>query len=128
MADTKIISSEFQTALQTLIDLGKLDLRERKTIHYPMHFTKEFEDKYIEELTEDNRTLNALRRFGIRSFGDLIEHWNDVGRIKNMGKKSLALAHNSLMDKYYDSLDTDGKAKFLKDIIDINSKVGVAEA
>ena len=119
--------TELQDVIEALVMRGDLNLEHRKTIHYPMHFTKEFEDRYIEELTDDNRTLNALRRFGCKHFSDLIEHWNDVSRVKNMGTKSIALAHNALLDKYYQSLDVEGKAKFLGEIIKINNQPVVEE-
>ena len=119
--------TELQEMIEVLVMRGDLNLENRRNIHYPMRFTKEFEDKYIEELTDDNRTLNALRRFGCKHFSDLIEHWNDVSRVKNMGTKSIALAHNALLDKYYQSLDVEGKAKFLGEIIRINNKPIVEE-
>ena len=114
--------TEFQNAIQALITRGDLNLEHRKMIHYPMHFTKEFENRHIVELTEDTRTLNALRRFGCESFKDVIENWDEICRVRNMGAKSVAIAHNSLLDKYYQSLDVDGKAKFLEEIIKLNNK------
>ena len=120
--------TEFQDMIEALVMRGDLNLEHRRNIHYPMHFTKEFEDRYIEELTDDNRTLNALRRFGCRYFSDLIEHWDEIGKVKNMGTKSIALAHNALIDKYYQSLDVEGKAKFLGEIIKLNNQPVEVEA
>lgn len=119
--------TEFEEALQALIDRGDLDLRSKKMIHYPLHFTKEFEESSIVELTEDVRTLNALRRYGIMQFKDLVEHWYDLPRIKNLGARSVAVARVSLIDKYYKSLDADGKAKFLGKIIELNNNTVVLE-
>lgn len=119
--------TEFQEALQALIDRGDLDLRNKKTIHYPMHFNEDFENRLIEELTDDVRTLNALRRSAIMTFKDLIEKWYELGKIRNMGSRSVAVARNSLMDKYYKSLDVNEKAKFLGEIIKINNGTVVIE-
>lgn len=121
MAEKK--KTEFQEMLQTAIDAGWLDLRNRQDIVYPMKITADFRNNFIEDLTDDNRTLNALRRVGVRCFGDLIDKWDELSRVRNMGAKSVAIAHNSLMDRYYQSLNTEEKAKFIKDIVDSNKPV-----
>lgn len=114
--------TEFQEALQALIDRGDLDLRERRSIYYPLKLTKQFEDTYIDFLTHDARSTNALKRGEIMNFGDLIENWDNLKTIRNLGDRSYKVIRNAFINAYYQSLSVDGKAKFLADIIELNSK------
>ena len=115
-------TTELQEILQELIDRGVLDLRQRKTIQFPCSFKKGFEEVTIEEITQDQRALNAMKRAGIMSAGALIEKFDDIGRLRNVGKKTVALLRVGLIDAYYRYLDTaDKKAQFLKQVIEMNS-------
>lgn len=122
MAQTK---EEFRTELQDVLDVaigaGWLDLSKRKTIQFPCHFNKEFEGQSVELMTQDARSLNALHRGHIFTIADLIRDFEKLKTIRGLGTKTKQVIRVSLMDYYYQSLDTDGKAKFIKEIIDLNN-------
>lgn len=121
----KAPKSELQAILQTLIDAGKLDLRKRKTIQFPCHFTKDFEDTSIEYVTNDTRAINAMKRAQIMTTGQLIERFEEIPRLRNVGTKTVTLLRRSLMDYYYESLeDADKKAAWIKQIVDMNNGSG----
>ena len=122
MAQTK---EEFRTELQDVLEIaigaGWLDLSKRKTIHFPCHFNKEFEEQSIELMTQDARSLNALHRGHIFTIADLIIDFEKLKTIRGLGTRTKQVIRVSLMDYYYQSLDTDGRAKFIKEIIDLNN-------
>ena len=119
MAETK--KTELQEALQALIDYGYLDLRERKEIHYPIHYSNIFASDIVELIVQDNRALNGLKRAGVFNVNDLITNWDRLDKVRNIGKKSLSVIRNTFMNYYYCSLDTEGKAKFLAEVIRLNT-------
>ena len=80
-----------------------------------------FECMIIDELTDDTRSINALKRAGIFNFAELIERWDDIDKIRNLGAKSFKLIRNALVEKYYQSLDVNGKARFIADFIKLNT-------
>ena len=119
--------TEFQEALQALIDRGDLNLEGRHRISYPMSIPTAFEAESIDVITQDVRSLNAMRRADIFTIGDLIERWDSLNRLRNVGDKTLKNIRNSLMNTYYCSLSTDDKAKFLGKIIQMNKGIELVE-
>ena len=115
--------TEFQLALEALNEAGYINPTDRKNLYFPIHYFDSFKEKYIEEVVQDNRSLNAMKRSKILTVGELIDRWDELSRLKNIGKKSVGLLKNGFMQLYYDSLETaEKKAQFLKDIVVFNSR------
>lgn len=114
--------TELQDVLEVMIGAGHLDLQKRKTVQFPCHFNKEFEDQSIEFVTQDQRAINGMKRAGIMTVGQLIERFDELRKIRNLGEKSVTLLHLGLMNLYYQSLETvEKKAEWIKQIIDMNN-------
>lgn len=114
--------TEFQDVLQALVDGGALDITKRKKLDYHLHYSDEFANMDIEAITSDNRAVNALHRAGIATLGQLVEKWDTLDKLRNVGKRTVSVVRNSFMNYYYISLETpEKKAKFLKEIVDLNA-------
>lgn len=114
--------TEFQDALQALVDGGALDISKIKKLDYHLHYSDEFANIDIEAITQDNRAINALHRAGVFNLGGLIEKWDTLDKLRNVGKRTVGVVRNSLINYYYCSLGTpEKKAKFLKEIVDLNA-------
>lgn len=119
--------TEFQEALQALIDRGDLNLEGRHRISYPMTIPTLFEAESIDIVTQDVRSLNAMRRADIHTVGDLIQRWDTLNKLRNVGTKTLKNIRNSFMNAYYCSLSVDDRAKFLGKIIQMNKGIELEE-
>ena len=66
-----------------------------------------------------------LKRAQIMTTGQLIERFEEIPRLRNVGTKTVTLLRRSLMDYYYESLeDADKKAAWIKQIVDMNNGKG----
>ena len=113
--------TEFQDAIQALVDGGALDITKLKKLDYHIHSNNDFANIDIEAITQDNRAINAMHRAEIFTLGQLIEKWDALDRIRNVGKRTVMLVRNSFMNYYYNSMNVEKKAKFLKEIVDLNT-------
>lgn len=113
--------TEFQDAIQALVDGGALDITKLKKLDYHIHYNNDFANIDIEAITQDNRAINAMHRAEIFTLGQLIEKWDALDRIRNVGKRTVMLVRNSFMNYYYNSMNVEKKAKFLKEIVDLNT-------
>ena len=119
MAETN--RTEFQEALQALVDGGALDISKIKSLSYHIHYKDDFANMDIEAITQDNRAINAMHRAEIFTLGQLIEKWDALDRIRNVGKRTVMLVRNSFMNYYFCSMTVEKKAAFLKEIVDLNT-------
>ena len=114
--------TDFQIMLEILNEAGYINPRDRKNLYIPIHYPDSFKEEFIETVVQDNRSLNAMKRAQINTVGQLIDRWDELSRLKNIGKKSIKLLKNGLIQKYYDTLNVEKKAQFLMEIIKMNSK------
>lgn len=114
--------TELQDVLQALVDGGALDISKIKKLDYHLHYSNEFASIDIEAITQDNRAINALHRAQVFTLGELIEKWDTLDKLRNVGKRTVGVVRNSFMNYYYCSLGTpEKKALFLKEIVDMNT-------
>ena len=116
------VIDEFLDVIQVLVSEGYIDISNKKTIEFPLHYSDKFGEEEIEYLTDDNRAVNAMKRANIMTINDLIEQWDTLYKVRNCGKKSSQLIRVGLMARYYNDLSIDDRAKWLKEIIEYNSK------
>ena len=114
-------------SVMTIMDqVEGVDLHERKggKFFFPMYVSKQVSETSIEALDLSPRPYNSLRRVGINSIGDLAEAaagGDMLKRIRNCGTKSVREIQESLFVYQYGILSPERQAKFLKDVVEMNT-------
>lgn len=89
-------------------------------LSFPLGVTTEQKMESIDTFISSNRATNALHRQQIHTAGQLMDRFDTINRIKNLGEKSVKEAKNGLLKWYYSSLDTKGVAEFWNDFRAMN--------
>ena len=111
---------EFLDAIKVLVAAGHINIEKIREIRFPLHYPASMEEITVEELTEDNRSINALKREGIMNVKQLLEKWDDLRKLRNVGVKTKNIIKQSLMGCYYSNLNTEQRAEWLKEIVELN--------
>lgn len=89
-------------------------------LSFPLGVTTEQKMESIDTFISSNRATNALHRQQIHTAGNLIDKFDEIGRIRNLGEKSVKEAKNGLLKWYYNSLDANGISEFWNDFRAMN--------
>lgn len=78
----------------------------------------------VEEINFSVRSMNALKRAGLFTIGDVIGAISneELLKVRNLGRKSLAEIQEKVLAFGYDRLSAGGKQAFLLDLLQRNGK------
>lgn len=68
-------------------------------------------NKSIDMLELDQRAFNGLMRAGYDTIGKVVDNWEDLGKIRNLGKKSVSNIKSAIFGYNIQNLDDQGKLK-----------------
>ncbi len=102
-----------------------VEIREKHggNLRFPVYMTKSLEKTDIDALELSMRSLNCLRRVGIRTIGDLCERIHgsgDLRSIRNCGRMSAAEIMDNLFMYQYLLLRPEKRTEFLKTVIEMS--------
>ena len=92
-------------------------------VYVEIGFTASMCAMSIDEINFSVRSMNALRRAGIFTIGDLIKalSGNELIKVRNLGKKSLNEIKTKTLAYGFDRLSPYDKQKFFEDLASRNS-------
>ena len=73
------------------------------TVRFNFHYAAALENEPVDVLSLDTRSSNGLKRAGINTIGQLLDNWNNIGRIRNLGAESVKLIHAAGFAWMYDN-------------------------
>lgn len=89
---------------------------DRKNFRFVLRGTQKFDNEDIADLVPlSTRSANALYRNNIFTVGQLMDSWNLIGSLKNVGKKSVKEIKTGLIAWYYAQLSEEGRKQFWRD-------------
>lgn len=108
--------STFKRDLEYLIEQGAFDLNRGK-IKFVFRHANRLRGS-IKELELSDRAHNCLMRGKCETIEDVTKNWDELGRIKQCGVKSVKEIKNRYLDFYYGTLENDVERKeFWRDTI-----------
>ena len=110
--------TDLQRDIEVLINEGILTETDtiRFYFRYPKRMTGRIEKMYLGE-----RANNCLRRAGIDSISQIRQNWDDLGKIRNSGKKTVKEIRNAYISYYYDLLNERERKEFLRDMVEFTN-------
>lgn len=107
--------------IPTVEDLNDvLTVVAKKSVKFPI-----YEDIYedsIKGLPVGEREMNGLKRAHIETIGDLVNAWDRLSKIRNVGAKTVAKIRYATCQYVFESLTDNRKTIYLQRIIDLNQK------
>lgn len=108
--------TNFQRDLEVLINEGVIASK-NGVIRFVFRYSNRLKGD-IANLDLSTRGYNSMRRVGIDNLEKLAEKWDELGRVKNTGVKTIKEIKNKYLAFYYDQLKNDEERKeFWKDTI-----------
>ena len=91
-------------------------------IRLSLPFTKRTCAASIDELTLSVRSQNALKRAGLFTVGAIVQalEADELGKIRNLGRKSIAEIKTRVTVFGFEALSGDGKRAFFRSLMDEN--------
>lgn len=94
-----LAKEEYQKYLETQKSYWKYESAKQYILQYESGIFLPIKEQKIDNLDLSMRSYNCLKRAGIRTIGDLLElNYNDLFKIRNMGRKSM----KEVLDKIHD--------------------------
>lgn len=117
-----------KSMMEILNSVNGLNLKEKSSrgFRLRMHMNKSMEETSIEALDLSVRSFHCLKRAGYSSIGPLAEDIAEGKRlrdIRNCGSKSAREIMEHLFLFQYYSLKPDKRETYLKEVIELNSRV-----
>ena len=118
-------AEDFARIKEIFSQIDEMDIHERHggKFHFPIYMTESLEKTDIEALELSVRSYNCLKRAGIMTIGDLCEKVHgseDLKRIRNCGKTSMAEIMDHLFAYQYSIIRPERKEKFLQQVLEMN--------
>ena len=97
-----------------------------KSVKVIVPFSKKACDTEIDAIEFSVRALNALKRAGLFTIGDVIDSIAEekLSQIRNLGKKTVNEIRTQILTFGYDKLNEREKANFFYEILENNCKKG----
>ena len=73
------------------------------TVKFNFHYPAALDDQPVDVLQLDTRSSNGLKRAKIETIGQLLDQWDKLGKIRNLGVESVKLIHASAFAWMYDN-------------------------
>lgn len=95
-------------------------------IHVEIGFSASSLEMPLDEISFSVRSMNALKRAGMFTVGDVVKILNDgdLMQVRNLGRKSANEIKTRILDYGFDELEADSKQKFYDDIVRLNPQCG----
>lgn len=119
----KELYSEIKAILSVIPEL-ELHKKKGSSFKFLVYLSQEMEEASVSELDLSRRSLNALRRGGIHTLGDLCDHLDagsSLKNIRNCGDTSVAEIMDHLFSYNYAHLKGKKKVDYLVDLIARNT-------
>ena len=108
--------TDFKRDLEILINEGVIAPNHNR-IRFVFRYSKRFKGS-LEGLDLSERAYNCLRRANIDDISKVADKWDDLGRIKNAGVKTVKEVKNKYIAYYYGTLDCEeARKEFWQDTI-----------
>lgn len=104
---------DFQRDLEFLIENAKMITKPE--IKFQFRKYKRIEDRPIDDLGLDLRPYNGLRMNGLRTIGDIVDHWVELINMRSVGERSNKSIKNAVLSYYYDTLNEEERQQFWYD-------------
>ena len=95
-------------------------------MQFPVLLDKESEEEDIAQFIDSQRANNALHRSSIFTAKQLMNAFDKLDNIRNLGSKSVKEVKNSFMNWYYSSLDDNKVKEFWSDFVTMNNITAIA--
>lgn len=95
-------------------------------IQFPISLNQEMEGADIEHFVETARAANALRRNKIHTAKSVLEMFDQLDCIRNLGIKSVKEVKNGFLNWYYGSLEETKVKEFWNDFVQMNNLTAIA--
>lgn len=113
--------NRFQRDVETLINEGFIAGNNGK-IRFVFNVKKVRDELGVLGLNE--RAYNCARRKGYHNCIDILEHWDDLARMKGAGIKTIKEIRNKFLAYYYGELNEEEKKQFWRDTIEATINMG----
>lgn len=79
------------------------------TVKFNFHYPAALDDQPVDVLQLDTRSANGLKRAKIETIGQLLDNWDKLGKIRNLGVESVKWIHAAAFAWMYEN----GKLKLV---------------
>jgi len=105
-----------------------------------LRLTDAIKESYIEEMNLKGKAANYLLRKGIRTINDLINHWDELGTEKGIGKETVSSIKNGMINlmirklpeeeliAWFDYLISNNSAESLRGVVEGFAKIEETKA
>jgi len=84
-------------------------------------FTEEMKNESIDVLVfKNNKALNAIKRFGCKTLGDVINNWDMFKQVKGIGTPTQNLIQNKVIDYMISQLSDEQLVEWFNYLLDHN--------
>lgn len=104
--------TEFQRDLETIIENTSVAANE---ITFHMRHFDRIENTGVESLCLDTRGFHGLKRHKIDLVGDVVDSWEKLRTLNQVGETTVKRIKNAVLAMYYSTLDIDEKKEFWRD-------------
>ncbi len=122
-----VVAQTFLPTLYAIAIATNMDeVKQKGKYRFPIYINSAMHEADLECLELGARAYNCLRRIGCHTVGDLaeaIDSDEDLKRIKNCGKTSIAEIMNSLLCYQYEILSSERRKKYIDRINELNKVV-----
>ena len=121
----KEVKSIFKEMIEIFPGLDIMEIKERNEgkFRFPIYLTDSMKETEIEVLELSVRSMNCLRRAGIRTIGDFVDvvkNEEDLKKIRSCGEKSVKEIMRRVFCYQYGVLNEEMKRKYVKQICLLN--------
>ena len=109
--------SNFTVDLNKILEATDDIAIDGKNITFNMRYWRRIEKMDVSALEIPLRDFNTLRRNRINKIWQVVDKWEDLGKLRAMGAKGVKAVKNGVIALYYDSLTTEEKVVFWKDAL-----------
>lgn len=108
------MENTFQKDLTNLFNNGIFDTKDEIKFHCRYGSRIKGSLDYLEL---GARADHALRRCKIHTIEQVADAWNDLEKIRSLGKKTIAEIHEKLIEFYYSTLTEEERSEFWVDTV-----------
>lgn len=87
---------------------------------FPLSFTKEFKEESIEIMQLSARAGNSLKRGGVFTIGNMLEKFDNLGKLRNCGENSVKEIKNAFLQAWYEQLEPEQVTEFWEEFVKEN--------
>lgn len=72
------------------------------TVKFNFHYPAALDDQPVDVLQLDTRSSNGLKRAKIETIGQLLDNWDKLDKIRNLGVESVKWIHAAAFARMYE--------------------------